>query len=110
MTLNTQHMALGNWTSSDDEEEQQNDIKFWIFGVGDVKMGNLRKFRAPLLETLQISHGPLDLLECVLKKNPQLDEDSVKRLSAACMLDKAYKMETADLMDENVYCDENQVC
>ncbi|KAK6499032.1 hypothetical protein TWF481_011601 [Arthrobotrys musiformis] len=110
MTLNTQHMALGNWTSSDDEEEQQTDIKFWIFGVGDVKIQGLRKFRAPLLETLQITHGPLDLLECILKKNPNLDEDSASRLGAACALDKAYKMDSTDLMDENMYCDQGPIC
>ncbi|KAK6523494.1 hypothetical protein TWF281_001475 [Arthrobotrys megalospora] len=101
MTLNTQHMGLGSWTSGDDEEEQQHDLKFWIFGVGDVKMEGLRRFSAPLLETLQINHGPLDLLECVLKRNKNLDEDSIKRLGAACALDEAYKTEATNLLAGN---------
>ncbi|KAK6352229.1 hypothetical protein TWF730_009059 [Orbilia blumenaviensis] len=110
MVLDTQHMSLGSWTSGDDEEEQQTDIKFWIFGVGDVKIESLRKFRAPLLETLQINHGPLDLLECVLKKNPNLDEDSARRLGAACALDQAYKSEAMNLMNGNVYYGQNGPC
>ncbi|KAK6339840.1 hypothetical protein TWF718_009230 [Orbilia javanica] len=105
MTLNTQHMALGSWTSNDDEEEQQHDIKFWIFGIGDVKMVNLKKFNAPPFEALQITHGPMDLLECVLRKNPNLDVDSAQRLAAACALDRAHKMDASDLMEGTVYYD-----